>query len=69
MEQILDAITTIKKNGRSYYSKSCRQRVLDNFDFKKVNINAIEKLGGQLDIIQNAFRSYKVIFANSDKLE
>ena len=36
---------------------------------KKVNINAIEKLGGQLDIIQNAFRSYKVIFANSDKLE
>lgn len=37
MEQILDAITTIKKNGRSYYSKSCRQRVLDNFDFKKIN--------------------------------
>lgn len=42
---------------------------IGDFDFKKVNINAIEKLGGQLDIIQNAFRSYKVIFANSDKLE
>ena len=37
MEQILKAISTIKNNGKSYYSKSCRQRVLDNFDFKKVN--------------------------------
>lgn len=37
MEQILNAITIIKKNGKSYYSKSCRQRVIDNFDFKKVN--------------------------------
>ena len=42
---------------------------IGDFDFQKVDINTIEKLGGQLDIIQNAFKSYKVIFANSDKLE
>lgn len=37
MQQILDAISLIKENGKSYYSKACRQRILDNFDFKKVN--------------------------------
>lgn len=37
MAQILNAISIIMRNGRSYYSKSCRQRILDNFDFKKVN--------------------------------
>lgn len=42
---------------------------IGDFDFQKVDINTIEKLGGQLDIIQNAFKSYKVIFANSGKLE
>lgn len=42
---------------------------IGDFDFQNVDINTIEKLGGQLDIIQNAFKSYKVIFANSEKLE
>lgn len=37
MHQILEAIYEIKKNGKNYYSKACRQRVIDNFDFKKVN--------------------------------
>lgn len=37
MEQILAAIAIIKKNGRVYYSKACRKRVLDHFDFKEVN--------------------------------
>ncbi len=37
MQQILDAIATIKKNGKAHYSKACRQRVLDNFNFKEVN--------------------------------
>lgn len=37
MEQILRAIDTIKSNGKSFYSNACRQRVLDYFDFKKVN--------------------------------
>lgn len=37
MEQIINAITTIQKNGKSFYSRACRQRVMENFDFKKVN--------------------------------
>lgn len=37
MLQILDAIAAIKKNGKAHYSKACRQRVLDNFNFKEVN--------------------------------
>lgn len=34
---LLDAIRLIQKNGKDYYSKACRRRVMDNFDFKKVN--------------------------------
>jgi glycosyltransferase involved in cell wall biosynthesis len=37
MDQILSAIATIKQNGKHHYSDACRKRVLDNFDFKKVN--------------------------------
>lgn len=37
MEQILAAIEEIKSKGKASYSTACRQRVLDNFDFKKVN--------------------------------
>ena len=37
MRQILEAIAIIKKNGKAHYSKACRQRVLDNFNFKEVN--------------------------------
>ena len=37
MKQILEAIAIIKKNGKAHYSKACRQRVLDNFNFKEVN--------------------------------
>lgn len=38
LDQILSAINVIKTNGKVYYSKACRQRVLDNFDFSKVNL-------------------------------
>lgn len=37
MNAILEAINTIKTNGKSYYSEACRKRVLENFDFKQVN--------------------------------
>lgn len=37
MQQILVAIDEIKQKGKKYYSKACRQRVIDNFDFKKVS--------------------------------
>lgn len=37
MEQILIAIAEIKKNGKSYYSGACRQRVLEKFNFRNVN--------------------------------
>lgn len=38
MEQILSAIAEIRRNGKQYYAEACRQRVLDHFDFKKVNM-------------------------------
>lgn len=71
---------TLAINGIGFYQLIASDAVLPrtigivninigDFDFQKVDINTIEKLGGQLDIIQNAFKSYKVIFANSDKLE
>lgn len=37
MNQILAAIEEIRANGKEHYSLACRQRVLDNFDFKNVN--------------------------------
>lgn len=37
MEQILNAISIIRKNGKQYYKESCRKRVLEYFDFKEVN--------------------------------
>lgn len=41
------AIHTIQKNGKSFYSNNCRQRVLGNFDMK-TNINKI------IDVYKNA---------------
>lgn len=37
MDAIIAAIKTIQSNGKDFYREACRQRVLDNFDFKKVN--------------------------------
>ena len=35
--QVAEAIETIKKRDKQFYSYKCRQRVLDNFDSKIVN--------------------------------
>lgn len=37
MKQILAAIEEIRSRGKASYTNACRQRVLDNFDFRKVN--------------------------------
>lgn len=37
IEQVVAGIESIKERGKYSYSEKCRQRVLDNFDFKKVN--------------------------------
>ncbi len=36
--QVIDAISTIRKNGKEYYMDSCRQRALKVFDSQKVNM-------------------------------
>lgn len=37
LNQVIDAISTIKNNGKEHYMDSCRQRVLSVFDSQKVN--------------------------------
>lgn len=37
LKEVINAISEIRSKGKDYYSKACRQRVLDNYDFKKVN--------------------------------
>lgn len=53
MKQILEAIDVIKRKGRFYYSEACRKRVVDNFDFKKVNAKYFE-IYEQILLKQNA---------------
>lgn len=38
LNQVIDAISTIKRNGKEYYMDSCRQRALKVFDSQKVNM-------------------------------
>ena len=38
ISQVLEAINKIKQNTKAYYSKNCRNRVIENFDFE-MNIN------------------------------
>lgn len=51
---VLNAIDTIIKNGRLFYSEACRNRVLNHFDFKEVN--------------KQYFDIYEQLLKNNDKL-
>ncbi len=37
LNEVIRAIEEIKRKGKKSYSNACRQRVLDNYDFKEVN--------------------------------
>ena len=52
IHSVNNAVSKIKKNGKSYYSDKCHQRVLDNFDEKK-------KYTGYIQTYENLIKKFQ----------